>query len=58
MGTPKADDGSRHHHFPRCTFTPKQLQLDKQNGKLYWSDRDGMRMTRSNVDGLSIETPG
>ena len=25
------------------TFTPKQLQLDKRNGKLYWSDREGMR---------------
>ena len=23
------------------TFTPKQLHLDKKNGKLYWSDRGG-----------------
>src|SRR5882724_13207808 len=28
------------------TFTPKQLQLDKQNGRLYWCDREGMRVMR------------
>ena len=28
---------------PGGTFTPKQLQLDKSGGKLYWSDREGMR---------------
>src|SRR6266550_7071206 len=22
-----------------CTFTPKQIQLDNENGKLYWCDR-------------------
>lgn len=33
------------------TFTPKQLYLDKKNGKLYWSDREGMRVMRSNLDG-------
>jgi DNA-binding beta-propeller fold protein YncE len=38
------------------TFTPKQLQLDKANGKLYWSDREGMRVMRSNLDGSNIET--
>jgi DNA-binding beta-propeller fold protein YncE len=38
------------------TFTPKQLHLDKQNGKLYWSDREGMRVMRSNLDGSQIET--
>jgi hypothetical protein len=38
------------------TFTPKQLQLDKKNGKLYWSDREGMRVMRSNLDGSNIET--
>jgi DNA-binding beta-propeller fold protein YncE len=38
------------------TFTPKQLQLDIRNGKLYWSDREGMRVMRSNVDGSNIET--
>src|SRR3954464_5123399 len=38
------------------TFTPKQLHLDKENGKLYWSDREGMRVMRSNLDGSNIET--
>jgi hypothetical protein len=38
------------------TFTPKQLQLDKANGKLYWSDREGMRVMRCNLDGSQIET--
>src|SRR5436853_5374524 len=38
------------------TFTPKQLHLEKQNGKLYWSDREGMRVMRSNLDGSHIET--
>ncbi len=37
-------------------FTPKQLRLDKKNGKLYWSDREGMRVMRSNVDGSGVET--
>ncbi len=38
------------------TFTPKQLQLDKKNGKLYWCDREGMRVMRCNLDGSGIET--
>jgi DNA-binding beta-propeller fold protein YncE len=38
------------------TFTPKQLKLDNTNGKLYWSDREGMRVMRSNLDGSRIET--
>lgn len=38
------------------TFTPKQLQLDKENGRLYWSDREGMRVMRSKLDGSEIET--
>jgi hypothetical protein len=38
------------------TFTPKQLQLDKVNRKLYWSDREGMRVMRANFDGSEIET--
>jgi hypothetical protein len=41
---------------PGSTFTPKQLQLDKQNGKLYWCDREGMRVMRANLDGSQIET--
>lgn len=38
------------------TFTPKQLQLDKVSRKLYWSDREGMRVMRANFDGSEIET--
>jgi DNA-binding beta-propeller fold protein YncE len=38
------------------TFTPKQIQLDKKNGRLYWSDREGMRVMRVNLDGSKIET--
>jgi hypothetical protein len=67
MGNPKANDGSilrsdldgRHMTSivpPGGTFTPKQLQLDKENGKLYWCDREGMRVMRANLDGSNIET--
>jgi sugar lactone lactonase YvrE len=38
------------------THTPKQLQLDKKNGKLYWCDREGMRVMRANLDGSNLET--
>ncbi len=38
------------------TFTPKQLQLDIPNRKLYWCDREGMRVMRANFDGSKIET--
>jgi DNA-binding beta-propeller fold protein YncE len=41
---------------PGGTFTPKQIQLDKKNGKLYWCDREGMRVMRANLDGSHIET--
>jgi sugar lactone lactonase YvrE len=67
MGVPSRNDGSiervdldgRHRTtiVPEgATFTPKQLQLDKRGGKLYWSDREGMRVMRANLDGSSIET--
>jgi hypothetical protein len=39
-----------------ATHTPKQLQLDKKNAKLYWSDREGMRIMRANLDGSSLQT--
>ena len=38
------------------TFTAKQLHLEKKSGKLYWCDREGMRVMRSNLDGSNIET--
>jgi sugar lactone lactonase YvrE len=67
MGVPSVEDGSIEradidggNHISIVpngkTFTPKQLQLDKRNGKLYWCDREGMRVMRSNLDGSNIET--
>ena len=38
------------------TWTGKQLVLDKKNGKLYWSDREGLRVMRVNLDGSALET--
>jgi Low-density lipoprotein receptor repeat class B len=37
-------------------FTPKQLKIDDKHRKLYWSDREGMRVMRANLDGSQIET--
>ena len=51
------DGRNRQTIVPRGgTFTPKQIQLDKSSGKLYWSDREGMRVMRANLDGSAIET--
>jgi sugar lactone lactonase YvrE len=51
------DGKNRKVIVPRgATFTPKQLQLDQKNGKLYWCDREGMRVMRCNLDGSQIET--
>jgi DNA-binding beta-propeller fold protein YncE len=41
---------------PGGTFTPKQLQIEKTAGKLYWCDREGMRVMRCNLDGSRIAT--
>jgi hypothetical protein len=38
------------------TFTPKQLHLEKQARKIYWCDREGMRVMRCDMDGSHIET--
>ena len=49
--------GNRRTIVPEgATFTPKQIYLDKRNRKLYWSDREGMRVMRANLDGSQIET--
>src|ERR1700726_4825045 len=67
MGVPNLNDGSieradldgknRRGIVPQgATFTPQQIQPDKKNGKLYWCDREGMRVMRSNLDGSEIET--
>src|SRR5437899_2243075 len=37
------------------TFTPKQLHLEKKSGKLYWCDREGMRVLRANLDAANME---
>jgi hypothetical protein len=51
------DGKSRKVIVPRgATFTPKQIQFDKKNGKLYWCDREGMRVMRCDLDGSQIET--
>ena len=41
---------------PGGTHTPKQLRIDPVNAKLYWSDREGMRVMRASLDGSNIET--
>jgi DNA-binding beta-propeller fold protein YncE len=67
MGVPPLNDGSieradldgkyRMVIVPQgVTHTPKQMHLDKENGKLYWCDREGMRVMRCNLDGSQVET--
>jgi hypothetical protein len=67
MGVPNLDDGTieradldgknRRVIVPQgVTHTPKQIHLDKDGGKLYWCDREGMRVMRANLDGSQIET--
>ena len=67
MGIPSADDGSiervdldgRHRRTivpTGGTHTPKQMQLSKPCGKLYWCDREGMKVMRCNLDGTDVET--
>jgi hypothetical protein len=67
MGVPNLDDGSieradldggnRRVIVPQgITHTPKQIHLDKDSGKLYWCDREGMRVMRANLDGSQVET--
>src|SRR6476469_1893585 len=67
MGDPKKNDGSiervdldgrnRRTIVPEGgTFTPKQMHLEKASGKLYWCDREGMRVMRANLDGSNVET--
>jgi hypothetical protein len=67
MGIPNLDDGSieradldgknRKVIVPQgVTHTPKQLHLDKDGRKLYWCDREGMRVMRASLDGSHVET--
>ncbi len=66
MGNPSANDGSiervdldggnrRTIVPPGVTFTPKQLHLDRSHRRLYWCDREGMRVMRCNLDGSAVE---
>jgi hypothetical protein len=67
MGVPSANDGSiervdldggnRTTVVPRGgTYTPKQLHFDAASRMLYWSDREGMRVMRCDLDGSNVET--
>src|SRR6516164_9025546 len=66
MGVPNLNDGSIERAdidgrnrktivAEGATFTPKQIILDKKGGKLYWCDREGMRVMRANLDGSQLE---
>ena len=67
MGKANEDDGSVYRtnldgsNFTTLVpkggnFTAKQMKLDEKHGKMYWSDREGMRIQRANLDGSNIET--
>src|SRR5262245_35122343 len=67
MGVPPLNDGSIERADldgknrkvivpPGGTYTPKQMHLDKEGKKLYWCDREGMRVMRANLDGSQVET--
>jgi hypothetical protein len=66
MGRANADDGTVQRVSadggaaamlvpPGGAFTPKQMKLDLAGGHMYWSDREGMRIMRSRLDGSAIE---
>src|ERR1700721_3672080 len=68
MGVPHRNDGSieradldggnRRFIIPEGgTFTPKQLHLERGSEKLYWSDREGMRVMRANLEGSQARPP-
>ena len=67
MGVPDVDDGSieradldggnRRVIVPRgVTHSPKQLHFDGDSGRLYWCDREGMRVMCADLDGSRVET--
>lgn len=67
MGKPPVNDGSIERVDldgsdrttivpPGGTYTPKQLHLDVVGRKLYWGDREGMRVMRCDLDGSNVET--
>ncbi|GGN76304.1 hypothetical protein GCM10011579_057220 [Streptomyces albiflavescens] len=67
MGVPPENDGSiervdldggnRTTIVPSgVTHTPKQLHFEAVGRKLYWGDREGMRVMRCDLDGSNVET--
>jgi DNA-binding beta-propeller fold protein YncE len=67
MGIPSINDGSIERAdldgSNRVTivpggvaFTPKQLHFEAAARKLYWGDREGMRVMRCDLDGSNVET--
>ncbi|KAF5721126.1 alcohol dehydrogenase, partial [Fusarium mundagurra] len=36
-------------------YTPKQITLSRKSRKLYWCDREGMKVMRCNLDGSNVE---
>jgi hypothetical protein len=67
MGIPSLNDGSVERAdidgknrktivAKGVTHSPKQIILDKKSSKLYWCDREGMRVMRCNLDGSKLET--
>jgi sugar lactone lactonase YvrE len=51
------DGGNRTTIVPSGgTHTPKQLHFEAAGRKLYWGDREGMRVMRCDLDGQNVET--
>jgi sugar lactone lactonase YvrE len=51
------DGGNRTTIVPSgVTYTPKQLHFEAAGRKLYWGDREGMRVMRCDLDGSNVET--
>ncbi|WP_127355735.1 3-hydroxyacyl-CoA dehydrogenase [Actinacidiphila soli] len=51
------DGGNRTTIVPSgVTYTPKQLHCEAAGRKLYWGDREGMRVMRCDLDGSNVET--
>lgn len=66
MGVPSKNDGAVYSAKldgsdvktiiqPGDVHTPKQIYVDKPNKKLYFCDREGLRVHRSNLDGSAHE---
>ncbi|KAK1598432.1 3-hydroxyacyl-CoA dehydrogenase [Colletotrichum navitas] len=67
MGTPGEPNGAvlsanldggdvRSLFAPGAVNTPKQLVVEPTSGKIYFCDREGMRVCRADLDGSGLET--